>query len=101
VDEFYEAAFIGPCKQLGAQLWAFDSLVVDGMVNGAARTTLIISHASHWFDAKIIDGLVNLVAWILQQIALTFRKLQSGQVQNYAFVMFLGFLVFAFWKFLA
>ena len=26
VDEFYEAAFIGPCKQLGAQLWAFDSL---------------------------------------------------------------------------
>ena len=24
IDEFYEAAFIGPCKQLGAQLWAFD-----------------------------------------------------------------------------
>jgi len=101
VDEFYEAAFIGPCKQLGAQLWAFDSLAVDGMVNGAARFTLIICHAAHWFDAKIVDGLVNLVAWILQQISLGFRKFQSGRVQNYAFVMFLGFLVFAFWKFLA
>jgi NADH-quinone oxidoreductase subunit L len=101
VDEFYEAAFIGPCKQLGAQLWAFDSLAVDGMVNGAARFTLLVGHASQWFDAKIVDGLVNLVAWILQQISLGFRKLQSGRVQNYAFVMFLGFLVFAFWKFLA
>jgi len=101
VDEFYEAAFIGPCKQLGAQLWRFDSLAVDGMVNGAARFTLGLSHAMHWFDAKIVDGLVNLVAWVLQQVSLGFRKFQSGRVQNYAFVMFLGFLVFAFWKFLA
>jgi NADH-quinone oxidoreductase subunit L len=101
VDEFYEAAVIGPCKQLGAQLWRFDSLAVDGMVNGAARFTLGLSHAMHWFDAKIVDGLVNLVAWVLQQVSLGFRKLQSGRVQNYAFVMFLGFLAFAFWKFLA
>ena len=75
VDEFYEAAVIGPCKQLGAQLWRFDSLAVDGMVNGAARFTLMVSHAAHWFDAKIVDGLVNLVAWILQQVSLGFRKL--------------------------
>jgi NADH-quinone oxidoreductase subunit L len=100
VDEFYEAAVIGPCKQLGAQLWRFDSLAVDGMVNGAARFTLLVCHAAHWFDAKIVDGLVNLVAWILQQVSLGFRKLQSGRVQNYAFVMFLGFIAFAFWKFL-
>ena len=101
IDEFYEAAVIGPCKQLGAQLWRFDSLAVDGMVNGAARFTLGLSHAMHWFDAHIVDGLVNLVAWVLQQVSLGFRKFQSGRVQNYAFVMFLGFLVFAFWKFLA
>jgi len=101
VDEFYEWAFIGPCKQLGAQLWAFDTWVVDGMVNGAARFTLAWSHISYWFDSKIVDGLVNLVAWLLQQLSGGFRKLQSGRVQNYAFVMFLGFLIFAFWKFLA
>ena len=101
IDEFYEAAFIGPCKQLGAQLWAFDVWAVDGMVNGAARATVNLSHAAYWFDARIVDGLVNLVAWVLQQMAQGFRKLQSGRVQHYAFVMFLGFLVFAFWKFLA
>lgn len=101
VDEFYEWAIIGSCKQLGAQLWAFDTWVVDGMVNGAARFTLIWANISFWFDAKIVDGLVNFVAWLLQRFSGGFGKLQSGRVQNYAFVMFLGFLVFAFWKFLA
>lgn len=101
VDEFYEAAIIGPCKQLGAQLWAFDTWVVDGFVNGAARFTLIAGHISFWFDSKVVDGLVNLVAYSLHGFSGLCRKLQSGRVQHYAFVMFLGFLVFALWKFLA
>jgi len=101
VDEFYDAMIINHIKQLSAQLWSFDTWVVDGMVNGAARFTVKLADASYWFDAKVVDGLVNLVAWVLQQLSLGFRKLQSGQVQNYAFVMFLGFLAFAFWKFLA
>jgi NADH-quinone oxidoreductase subunit L len=99
VDEFYEAAVIGPCKQLGAQLWAFDVWAVDGTVNGAARFTLLLARAFRWFDARVVDGLVNLVAWILQQISQGFKLFQTGKVQNYAFVMFLGFLAFAFWKF--
>ena len=101
VDEFYEAMFIGPIKQLSAQLWSFDTWVVDGMVNGAARFTLLWAEASYWFDANVVDGAVNLVAWLIQQVSLGFKALQSGRVQNYAFVMFLGFIVFAVWKFLA
>ncbi len=101
VDEFYEAALIGPCKQLSAQLWAFDTWVVDGMVNGAARATLLWAEASAWFDAHVVDGLVNLVAWVLQQASLASKTLQSGRVHNYAFVMFLGFVAFAVWKLLA
>ncbi len=101
VDEFYDAMVINPIKQLSAQLWSFDVWVLDGAVNGAARFTVILAEASNWFDAKVVDGLVNLVAWTLQQGAMGFKTLQSGKVQNYAFVMILGFLVFAFWKFLA
>ncbi len=101
VDEFYEAMIIGPAKQFSAQLWSLDNWVIDGTVNGAARFTVTMAKASDWFDAKVVDGLVNAVAWGLQQGSLGFRALQSGKVQNYAFVMILGFLAFAFWKFLA
>ncbi len=101
VDEFYDAMIINPIKQFSAQLWSFDNWVIDGTVNGAARFTLILANASDWFDAKVVDGLVNSVAWGLQQGSLGFKAMQSGKVQNYAFVMILGFLAFACWKFLA
>ena len=101
VDEFYEAAFIGAVQAAGRPALA---LRLPGRGRHGQRRGPVHPRPeprAHWFDAKIVDGLVNLVAWILQQVSLGFRKLQSGRVQNYAFVMFLGFIVFAFWKFLA
>jgi NADH-quinone oxidoreductase subunit L len=100
VDELYDLIIVNPCKRLSAQLWAFDAWVVDGMVNGAARVTLLAGRFSFWIDARIVDGLVNAVAWVLKQTSLFFRFIQTGRVQHYAFVMFLGFLAFAFWRFL-
>jgi NADH-quinone oxidoreductase subunit L len=99
VDETYDAFIINPCKRLSAQLWAFDAWVVDGMVNGAARFSLALAGVSRWVDVHLVDGSVNLVAWLLQQMSWLFRALQSGRLQHYAFVMFLGFLTFAFWRF--
>jgi NADH-quinone oxidoreductase subunit L len=101
VDEFYDAAIIEPIKRFSAQLWSFDTWVVDGMVNGAARVTLIWATLMNWVDEYLVDGAVDLVEYIVQETSAVFRGLQSGRVQHYAFVMFIGFLVFAFWKFLA
>jgi NADH-quinone oxidoreductase subunit L len=100
VDEFYEWALINPIKRFSAQLWSFDTWVVDGMVNGAARVTLIWASLMNWVDEYLVDGAVDLTEYIVQETSGVFRSLQSGRVQHYAFVMFIGFLVFAFWKFL-
>ncbi|MFZ1377490.1 MAG: NADH-quinone oxidoreductase subunit L [Geothrix sp.] len=99
VDEFYEWALIGPLKRFSAQLWSFDTWVVDGMVNGAARTTLVWATLMNWLDEHVVDGAVDLAEFIVQETSGVFRGLQSGRVQHYAFVMFLGFLVFAVVKF--
>lgn len=101
VDEFYDWALINPIKRFSAQLWSFDTWVVDGMVNGAARVTLVWASLMNWVDEYLVDGTVDLVEFIVQETSSVFRGLQSGRVQHYAFVMFIGFLVFAFWKFLA
>ena len=100
VDEFYEAALIEPIKRFSAQLWSFDTWVVDGMVNGAARFTLLWAEFSNWVDEYLVDGAVDLTEYFVQESSGVLRGVQTGRVQNYAFVMFLGFLVFAFWKFL-
>jgi NADH-quinone oxidoreductase subunit L len=45
------------------------------------------------FDLKIVDGVVNGVAWLANVTGSVFRTLQTGYVRNYAFTMLLGALI--------
>ncbi len=49
------------------------------------------------FDNRIIDGLVNLVAYLAGFVGIVTRRVQTGKVQTYlAFVLF-GVMVFYLW----
>jgi NADH-quinone oxidoreductase subunit L len=49
------------------------------------------------FDNKIVDGMVNLIAYLGGFLGLLMRRLQTGKVQTYlAFVLF-GVMVFFLW----
>ncbi len=93
VDEIYEALFVQATKNLGTFLWGFDVWVVDGIVNGARHFTVYVSEASGYFDRIVVDGLVNIVGQTVEGIGYLFRRVQTGYIQTYAFVMALGFLV--------
>ena len=71
----------------------FDAAVVDGGVNGAGRLTRFTSRASIWWDTWVVDGLVRLTAFLVKFSSYPFRMLQTGLVQNYAFMIVLGVLV--------
>lgn len=49
------------------------------------------------FDNKIIDGIVNLVAYLTGFFGLITRKLQTGKVQTYLAFVLLGVMVFFLW----
>ncbi len=70
----------------------FDLKAVDGMVNGAAKVTVVGSRLSGWNDNKIVDGLVNLTANVVGWFGATLREVQTGRVQNYI-LMALGAVV--------
>jgi NADH-quinone oxidoreductase subunit L len=94
VDELYNATVINGTFGAGAGLWAVDRTVVDGAVNGAAKLTVVGSWFSSLTDRRVVDGIVNLVGWIVQESSLAFRRFQTGLVQNYARLMLFG--IFAF-----
>ena len=54
----------------------------------------LLTRALVFFDNRVVDGLVNAVARVIQEASFTFRRLQTGLVQNYALLMLFG--VFAF-----
>ena len=96
VDEAYDAIFVeGVGKGGGRFLWDFDARVIDGIgVNGLfTKVPLALSWLASIFDQYVVDGLVNGVAGTLKAGFRGLKRLQTGRVQNYAFVMGGGFLV--------
>jgi NADH-quinone oxidoreductase subunit L len=111
VDEGYDYVFTGRRKlgdiRLGAMgageaaSW-FDAKVIDGVVNDVGWVTRAVATLSTWWDKWIIDGLgVNAPAILARVISYPMRLFEWGLVQWYALVMIaglLGFGMYYVWK---
>jgi NADH-quinone oxidoreductase subunit L len=97
-DEFYQAVFVNGTLLL-ARFWsAFDAYIIDGIVNGAAALTRFVSWLNGLFDAYIIDGLVNAAANVTFWTGNKFRRLQTGNINGYLFVILLAMALAVYFK---
>jgi NADH-quinone oxidoreductase subunit L len=110
VDELYGALVVrGVALGGGQALHGMDRYVVDGGdgevraglgVNGLAWLSRdIVARLSNFWDRWVVDGAVNLLAFLLDNFSYLFRALQNGLVQHYAWAMVMGvlLLIFASW----
>ena len=103
VDEIYDATVVSGTLGTANSFSAFDAEVVDGIVNGAAKTTVVVGDLSNLADANAVDGLVDGVWKVLASFSERFRSLQTGVFQNYALMMLVGlgalivYFLFYFW----
>jgi NADH-quinone oxidoreductase subunit L len=112
VDELYGAVFVrGLALGGGKALLANDRFVIDGGdgevrmglgVNGAAWWVRdVFARLSNFWDRWVVDGAVNLAAFVLDNLSYAFRAVQNGLVQHYALGMLIGiFLLIAAGRFL-
>jgi NADH-quinone oxidoreductase subunit L len=70
VDELYQTLFVNSLKKLATGLW-------------------------RGFDEFIIDGTVNVLAYLVGWLSGVMKKMQTGFVQHYAFSMVIGGLILA------
>jgi NADH-quinone oxidoreductase subunit L len=91
VDEFFGWAVTRRTMDAARGVFAFDSKVIDGGVNGSAWLTRLSSRITGGTDQYFVDGLVNAIAaFIIRLMSPLFRAAQTGFAQNYALVMVLG-----------
>jgi len=101
VDEAYELVFVRGLAIGGARVLAwFDAHVIDGIVNGAATVGRGVGWLIGLFDQGVVDGAVNGVAdgaWVAGR---SLRRLQSGAITAYLYVIAIGVLggVFLYWS---
>jgi NADH-quinone oxidoreductase subunit L len=107
VDELYGALFVrGLALGGGRALHANDRYVIDGGdgevraglgVNGIAWGVRDgIARASDLWDRFVVDGAVNLTAFVLDNTSYALRAVQNGLVQHYALSMLIGLFLLIF-----
>jgi NADH-quinone oxidoreductase subunit L len=82
---------LGPIARAAQNKW-----YVDEIYDFLLRTPLwVASHLFFYFDAIVVDGLVNLAGWTPRLIGKALRPSQSGQLHGYAVSMAggIGFLI--------
>ena len=94
VDEFYGWAITRRTMDAARAVFAFDSRIVDGIVNGLATISRGFSLVVGAIDKYLVDGIVNTVAAFIKSLmSPLFRAAQTGFTQNYALVMVLGLMI--------
>jgi len=94
IDEFFGWAVTRRTMDLARGVFAFDSKVVDGGVNGTAWLTRLTSRITGGTDKYLVDGLVNAIAdFVVRLMSPIVRAAQTGLTANYALVMVIGLLV--------
>ncbi len=92
-DDLYEALFIRPSHAVARWATGFDRLILDGILHGAAKSTVIVSAIDRKFDEGFVDGIVNLVGNTTRRFGYSLRVFQTGQIRQY--VMFIAVSVVA------
>jgi NADH-quinone oxidoreductase subunit L len=98
VDEIYDALVVQNLLRLNNFLAAFDLMVIDGFVNFCGRVVKLVSKVSGFMDNTFVDGAVNLVADTTLLTGAELKKIQTGRIQNYLYVVMAGVLVLMIWK---
>jgi proton-translocating NADH-quinone oxidoreductase chain L len=87
-DEFYWAVLVRPCLALARLCRQIDQVLIDGLVNGSAAATALLSRLDGVFDNIAVDRLVNLTAQAVYVMGDWSRSIQTGRLRNY--LMFLA-----------
>jgi len=87
VDEAYYAVFLGGTLALARTLAWIDRYVIDGVVNGSALVTRVAARVHGAFDFKVVDGLVNATAGVIHGFGGWARRLQTGSINGYLYVV--------------
>ena len=91
-DNFYHKIFINPTLKLSNIIQFFDQKILDSLVNLLADLQVFIAKFIGWFDAKIIDGIPNGTVYLAGIIGRVTRSAQGGKVQLYVALAFLGLI---------
>ena len=77
--------------------FGYDATVMDAGVEGGGA----IAKLAWWFDANVVDGIVNAVGFLSSEVGRLLKAFQTGLARTYALMMLIGSVALVAYHFLA
>ncbi len=97
LDYLYEDVIVAGIKgPIAAGVYWFDRHIIDNVLNYTARGAREAAHITYdYIDQKGVDGIVNGIGAITGESGGAVRRIQTGRLQLYAFMLVAAVVVFA------
>ncbi|MCC6909347.1 MAG: NADH-quinone oxidoreductase subunit L [Phycisphaerales bacterium] len=89
-DGLYDIIVVNMFKALAGLMGAFDKLVVDGIVNGAAWVGRELGFLIGGFDYRYVDGTVRGSGRAAVRLGSILHRTQAGNIRMYVLILFVG-----------
>jgi NADH-quinone oxidoreductase subunit L len=90
-DELYDFLFVRPTLAICRFAAATDRRLIDGIVDGLAWSTRKFADMWDWVaDRIIVDGFVNWFADTTYRLGLMLREIQTGKIRQYVMFIVVG-----------
>lgn len=93
VDELYAATVIRAFRGGASAMSWFDAHIVDGLVNLMGKITMVVAWINGAIDTYLVDGAVNFVAETVIGTGRQVRKVQTGRINHYLLAVTAGVVV--------
>jgi NADH-quinone oxidoreductase subunit L len=100
IDEIYDLIIVKRLLNFIDILKRFDQRIIDGLVNAMASLGVFWSAVSGWWDWFFVDGTVNVVAETTIITGKKLRKVHTGRIQHYFYILILGVIILIVWRIL-
>jgi len=95
VDEIYDATAIRGFLGIGRLSAWFDTVIIDGLVNGVGMLTRAFAWLDGAIDAYVVDGAVNGLGLLVRKSGAGLRNLQTGRLPTYLAGLVIGTVLVA------
>jgi NADH-quinone oxidoreductase subunit L len=91
LDDLYLRGIVRPTRdKVSAAVNWTNQYILDGAVNGGAWLARRLGLVVNAFDIRVVDGAVNSTGIVTRGLGAFLRFIQSGNVQSYAVLLFVG-----------
>jgi len=90
IDELYQSTLINGSIIFSKICGWVDTYIIDGLVNLVAFFGRVFSWLNGLHDTYVIDGAVNGLAYVSGKFGQSIRRIQTGRIQTYIYVLLGG-----------